>query len=108
MKYQELKQLYIDNFSLGYINTNLEDKLKLIGLLCNLYNKVSQTKPDITMYSLIQSINKKSYITDDFALRLSILCEDLAYECKEFPNYGLSGKEMIQAIKDILVKYLPF
>ena len=61
MKYDELRQFYKDNFSLGFINTkgrsNIESRFILISLICYVTYKTKLKKPDTTHYQIIMKLS---------------------------------------------------
>lgn len=107
MKYEKLRRLYADNFSLGYLNTDINNKFALISLTCKLKKLLSSKKPDVTYYMVLKKIAGES-ISEDFIKALSIICEDFAYGCDNFPDFGLKDKEIPSKIKHILDSYMPF
>lgn len=108
MDFKTKKKLYSDNFGLYFSDDSLMTKFKVIGLICFLYDKLREKKPGLTYYELIQTINKPTIIPDSYAEGLAIVCEDFAYNCKEFPNFGLNTNEMVPTLKELLRLALPF
>lgn len=115
MTIDELKRIYSDYFSLGYLNvlddkshTSFEKKLILISLICYLYDKNKPKNPDLTYYSLIYKISKDMNLPDDFLKGLSVVCEDFGYGCTKFPTFGIEGKQILEFIRNILDSYVPF
>ncbi len=111
MNFSELRRLYSENFSLGYLSGNgkhspIECRFILISLICFVYDKNKGKNPDLTYYELIRKIDKT--LPEDMLRALAIICEDFAYNCNEFPTFGLKGKDILQEIKSILNTYLPF
>lgn len=107
IKYSDLKSYYSKYFSLGYLNTDINTKFALISLICYLVNKLKEKRPDVTYYQIIYKLGVDS-VTEDFIKGLSIMCEDFAYGCKEFPTFGIKDKDIPLKIKEILKTYLPF
>jgi len=107
MDYKTKKALYVQNFSIGYAGKDMMNKLKVIGLICYLHQKLNEKRP-ITYYELIQTINKPEIITDDMVQAFSIICEDWSYGCTSFPDFGLKVSEMVPTIKELLKDFLPF
>lgn len=116
MNFEELRRFYSENYSLGYLNLSESDghspferKLILISLICYLYDKNKSKNPDLTYYSLIYKLSKNLGLPDNFIKGLAIVCEDFAYgENKNFPTFGLSGKDILKEIQKILSTYIPF
>lgn len=117
MNFEDLRRIYAENFSLGYLSfpakgdySSFERKLILISLLCYLYSKNKPNNPDLTYYKLIYKLNLKanSPLPDNFMKGLSIVCESFAYGCSEFPTFGLKGKEILAEVFEIFNSYLPF
>ena len=99
MNFNELKKFYSEHYSLGYLNlpesdghSPFERKLILISLVCY----------------IVYKINTKLNLPDDFIKGLAIVCEDFAYQCHEFPTFGLEGKKILEEICSILKTYVPF
>ena len=113
MSFHELKDLYSRNFSLGYLNGNtsrssIENKFVLISLINYVTYKAKMKNPDATHYSIIMKLSQNLGLPEDFIKGLSIVCEDFAYDCSDFPTFGLKGKEIINEIISILKTYVPF
>ena len=106
--YNELKQYYNENFSLGYLNTDINSKFALISLICYVTKKSREKNPDANCYSIIQALNKDDIIPQHLVKSLAIMCEDFMYGCSEFPTFNIKGSDIIKTIKDILKKYIPF
>ena len=113
MKFNDLKQFYSDNYSLGYINagngrSNIENRFVLISLINYVHYKTKLKNPDITHYEVIMKLNKNAYLPEDFIRGLAIVCEDFAYGSTDFPTFGFKGKDILKEIDAILKCYLPF
>ena len=111
--FNELRRIYSECFSLGYINGNgkhspIECRMILISLICYVYSKNKPKNPDLTYYSLIYKLNDKLGLPDSFIKSLAIICEDFAYGVKDFQTFGLKGQDILKEIKSILETYVPF
>ena len=102
MNKQELHDLYIEYFSLGYLGDDMSSKFALISLLGYLKTKF----PKASYSQLIKKISPE--LPDKYITGLEILCEDFSYGCKNFITFGLKDREVPNKIKEILSKYLPF
>lgn len=105
--YDELRRLYSKLFSLGYLNTDINTKFALISLINYVTYQMRQKNPDVTHYKVIKKIIGEE-LPEDFIKGLAVICEDFSYGCTTFPLFGLKPKEIINTIRDILHKYLPF
>ena len=94
MTFKEMKQLYNDNFSTGYLSENINNKFALISLIGYITTHIQAKNPDVTYYQVVY--------------KLAIMCEDFAYGCTEFPTFGLSPKDMPKKVKELLMDRLPF
>lgn len=113
MSFNELRTLYSDNFSLGYINSgnnrsSIENRFVLISLINYLTYKTKLKHPDTTHYEIIMKLTKNLGLSDEFIKGLAIVCEDFAYQCTEFPTFGLKGQDIIKEAISILKSYMPF
>lgn len=108
MLYNDLKRVYSENFSLGYLNTDIKNKFALISLICEVTRMAKSKKPDITHYQIVYKMCEEFGLPDDFIKGLAVVCEDFAYGCTEFITFGLKPKEYVKTIKDILRTYMPF
>lgn len=108
MTYKELKKVYKDNFTLGYLNTDIKNKFALISLICYTVYKLKEKKPDITYYQIINKLSDGSGMNELEKYSLAIICEDFAYGCRDFPTFELKGKEITEKIKELLKSYMPF
>lgn len=112
-KYSELKRIYNECFSLGYIagtteRSPFENRLVLISLICYVTYKNKLKNPDTTHYSIIMKLSQNLGLPDSFIKGLSIVCDDFSYQCTDFPTFGLQGKDILREIIAILKSYLPF
>jgi hypothetical protein len=107
LKFEELQEIYRQNFSLKYLDTDFTTKAALVGLIDYLVEQLKAKKPDITYYQVIRKLSDVS-IPEEFIKGLAIVCEDWAYGCREFPNFGLETKDIPNKIKEILKSYIPF
>ena len=53
-------------------------------------------------------LSKNLGLDDNFIKGLAIVCEDFAYQCTDFPTFGLKGQDIIKEVISILKSYLPF
>ena len=112
-KFNELRRIYSDNFSLGYINSgnnrsSIENRFVLISLIDYITYKSKLKNPDTTHYEIIMKLNKNLGLPDEFVKGLAIVCEDFAYSCNDFPTFGLKGQDIIKEAISILKLYVPF
>ena len=115
MTFRELKQFYADNFSIGYLNppkkedySPFERRLILISLIDYIVYKSKQKNPDTTYYEVITKLSKNLGLPEEFIKGLAIVCEDFAYQCTDFPTFGLKGQDIIKECISILKTYIPF
>lgn len=107
MTYQEMRDIYTRNFSLGNLNTDINSKFALISLVGYIVFKLKQKKPDVTAYQVLQKIAGTNF-SESFIKGLAVVIEDFSYGCKEFPTFGIEEKKMPAKIKEILDNYFPF
>lgn len=114
MSFQELKEFYTKNFSLGYINSGhgrsaIEERFILISLIDYIHYKAKLKNPDVTHYEIVMKLSKNLGLPDDFLKGLAIVCEDFAYQCDgDFPTFGLKGQDIIKEVVSILKNWFPF
>lgn len=112
MSYEELKSFYRDNFGLSFLNTSIEERLALVGLICNVTHEFKKKKPMVTCYQVIMKIMDNYNVTQSmerFLTGLSIICEDTMLNCSKFSDFGITeGKKQVAKIREILESYLPF
>lgn len=113
MNFKELQQFYTENYSLGYLNSynghsTIESRFILISLVNLAYSKLKLKNPDLTRYEFLVKLTKNNSLPDKFLKGLAIVCEDFAYGCDNYPNFGLKGNDILKEIQGILNSYLPF
>ena len=113
MTFNDLRDFYKSNYTLGYLNgghghSSIESRFILISLICYVYSKNKPKNPDLTYYELIYKLSRSKGLPEDFLKGLAIVCEDFAYQCNEFPTFGLKGNDIIKEIQYIFDSYLPF
>lgn len=105
--YNQLKRLYNETFSLRYLGNDISSKFALISLIAYIVTKLKEKKPNVTYYQVIYKI-ANGIVPQDCIELLSIICEDFAYGCTEFPTFGLKDSEIPNKIKEILLQWVPF
>lgn len=105
--FKELRRCYNEYFSLGYLDVDINTRFALISLICYVTTKLKEKNPDVTYYQVVYKLGN-GLVEDDFIKGLSIICEDFAYGCKEFPTFGIEPKKIPDKIKEILHNRLPF
>ena len=113
MSFNELRKFYNENFSLGYINSGhnrsaIEERFILISLINYIHYKTKLKNPDITHYEIILKLSKNLGLPDGFLKGLAIVCEDFAYQCSDYPTFGLKGQDIVKECVSILKSYMPF
>lgn len=111
--YEERKKMYESYFGVGLLNVPIEERLAVIGLICNVTHQLQMKKPDVTCYKVLMKIVEKEFLLNEnfrrFLEGLAIMCEDTMRYAKDYPDFGIkSGKERISKIKEILNFYIPF
>lgn len=110
--FEERKKVYDENFGVSKLNAPIEERLAVIGLICNVTHSLQMKKPDVNCYRVIMKIMENYPMTDSvrpFFEGLAIMCEDAMRYATEFPDFGVkNGKDKISKIREILDKFLPF
>lgn len=104
---ESLREIHSSYFSLGYLNTDINTKFALISLICYLVQVIKTKKSNITHYDVIKQI-VKDQVPDAFCRSFSVICEDFAYGCTQFPTFGIEDKKIPSKIKEILLTWTPF
>lgn len=110
ISFDKLKQIYSKFFTLGYLNSNLSDKLACIALTCYITNEVRKKNKSITCYDILLKIRSDAGEIEKktFLKSLGAVCDDFMYGCEVFPDFGIPPKEMLKQLKILLDKYCPF
>lgn len=106
--YNNLSAIYSRYFSLGSLGDNINMKFALISLLGYLVYKMKQKRPDVTYYEVVAKLAEKTGLDEHDIQAISIITEDFAYGCTEFPTFDLQPKDIPAKIKEIMGKFLPF
>ena len=56
ISFDKLRQIYSKFFTLGYLNSNLSDKLACIALTCYITNEVRKKNKSVTCYDILLKI----------------------------------------------------
>lgn len=107
LTYHDLREIYTRNFSLGNLNTDINNKFALISLTAYVTYKLKQKKPDVTVYQVLQKITESKF-SDDFIKGIAVMIEDFSYGCTQFPTFGIEPKKIPSKIKEIMDTYFPF
>ena len=108
--FDKLNKIYSKYFTLGYLGTNMSDKLACIALTCYITNELKKKGKKVTCYDVLQKISsdKSNFEKNTFLKSLGAICEDLMYGCDTFLDFGIPVKEMPQQLKNLLDKYCPY
>lgn len=109
--YKELEDYYREYFSLGNLACDIGSKFALISLICFLTKQARVKNPDATCYQVIMKIINDEASSHDmkFIRGLSVICDDMMKNCDEYLTFDLkSAKAMVDKIKEILHKWMPF
>lgn len=111
LDYASKLKAYNRLFSLGYI-PGIENKFNLISLVALTTSKMREKNPKIMPLDILMKITGQE--KDDtgfyqFLESLSIIVEDMSYQCTKFDACGCeTSQEIITKIKEILNTWLPF
>jgi hypothetical protein len=108
LTYQQRAELFKDLFSLGFINSDINEKLALIALIGYTVMKLREKKPDVSYYQVVRKLAEGTGLHEELIWAIAIIAEDFSYGCKDFPKFGLEEKQIVPKIKDIMRKYMPF
>lgn len=108
MEFEEKRNLYFKYFNIGYFNLKFEDRFKLIGLICFMYQQLTKKNSSITYLKLIKSIDKENFLPTNMHDALALLCEDFAYYCEDIPSFNVEPKEILPTIREMFKKWMPF
>lgn len=110
ISFEKLSKIYTKYFTLGYLNTNISDKLACIALTCYITNQIRKKGKNVTCYDVLLKIENDFTSTDKktFLKSLGAVCEDFMYGCDTFIDFGIPPREMPSQLKKLLDKYCPF
>lgn len=114
MNYNEKKEFYTKNFSIGNFTSaeGLSERLILISLITLVYLKTKEKDDEITVLKILMQITGQKADNSGFYQvleNLSILIEDLSYDVRTADACGLTtSKDIIKKIKEILNSWIPF
>ncbi len=110
ISFEKLSAIYRKYFGLGYLNTDMNNKFACIALICYVTNELKQKGKNLNCYDVILQIGKDfpELVKNTFFKSLGVICDDLMYGCKVFPDFGLKPKEMPKTILKLLNEYCPF
>lgn len=99
--------MHLKYFNLGHFNSDINTKFALISLICFLTHLAKKKNSMVTTYNVIKQIIKEE-VPDSFCRSLSVICDDFAYGCSEFPTFGIENKQIPAKIREILLSWGPF
>lgn len=106
----KLNKVYANYFSLSFLDLKFNDKLACITLTCYITNELRKKGQNINSYDVLLKVGKDlpDLVKNTYLKSLSAICEDFLYDCKDFPDFGISVKEMPKQLKLLLDNYCPF
>lgn len=108
MDFEEKRSFYLKNFNIGFFNLTLEERFKMIGLICFVYRKLVEKDESATYLKLIRSIDKENSLPKSMHETLAIICEDFSYYCEEIPSFGVESKQILPTLREMFKKWMPF
>lgn len=105
--YIDYKRIWANCFSLGYLSHDITDKFALISLICYVTYKLRLKTRNGDYYDVIKKLADNK-LSEQSIRKLAVTCEDFGYGCSEFPVFGLSSKEIIPKIKELMSNIIPF
>lgn len=110
ISFDKLSTIYRKYFSLGYLNTDVSNKLAIISLTCYITNELKKKGKKVTCYDVLLLIGKdfRELEKNTFLKSLGAICEDLMYGCTEFPTFDIKPADMPKTVKNLLDSYVPF
>lgn len=110
ISFDKLLAIYDKYFSLGYLNTDVSDKLATISLTCYITNELRKKGKKITCYDVLLKIGKDmpEQVKNTFLKSLGAICESLMYGSKTYPDFGIPFENMPKQVRKLLDNYCPF
>lgn len=110
ISFDKLSAIYNKFFSIGFLNTSLENKLAIISLTCYITNELRKKGKWVTCYDVLLKVGTDfgDLERNTFLKSLGAICEDLMYGCDTFPDFGIKVSEMPKNLKELLKSYVPF
>lgn len=108
--FEKVLAIYEKYFSLGYLNTDVSDKLAVISLTCYITNELRKKGKKINCYEVLLQVGKDFSKTEKetFFKSLGAICESLMYGSTKFPDFGIIPKDMPKTLRKLLESYCPF
>ena len=63
ISFEKLSKIYTKYFTLGYLNSNMSDKLACIALTCYITNEVRKKGKSVTCYDILLNVGKHYLMT---------------------------------------------
>ena len=110
ISFDKLLAIYDKYFSLGYLNSDVSDKLACISLTCYITNELRKKGKNINCYEVLLQIGKDlpDLEKNTFLKSLGAICESLMYGSETYPDFGIAPKDMPQQVRKLLDSYCPF
>ena len=110
ISFEKVLAIYDKYFSLGYLNTDVSDKLACISLTCYLTNALREKGQNVNCYQVLLQIGKDmpDLVKNTFLKSLGAICESLMYGSKTYPDFGIEPKNMPKQLRQLLDSYCPF
>lgn len=108
--FEKVLAIYEKYFSLGYLNSDVSDKLACISLTCYITNELRKKGKKVNCYEVLLQIGKDFPKTEKetFLKSLGAICESLMYGSTKFPDFGIAPKDMPKTLRKLLDSYCPF
>lgn len=108
--YKEMSEYFNEYFGIWHLNVPPDKKFMLLTLIGYVVVKAKEKQPDVTYYKIVQSVSKNLGLREHDIYGLAIMSEAFTKGCdsSQIPTFGLKGNEIINAIKSILMQWLPF
>ena len=110
ISFEKVLAIYDKYFSLGYLNTDVSDKLACISLTCYLTNALREKGQKVNCYQVLLQVGKDmpDLVKNTFLKSLGAICESFLQYEKELLDFGIPVKEMPKQLRQLLDSYCPF
>lgn len=112
MPFEKVCKIYNKYFSLGYLNTNIENKLAIIALITNLTYEINKKNNNkFNCYDILLKLMKDQpeLFKNTFLKTLGAIADDMSYGCTKFEDFNIPLKEQPKVLKDLIINnYVPF
>ena len=108
VNYDKVLKDFRDRYGFSYVDQDMFHKFRFILLTGKAMNTIHARKPDISFYDFICVALKNLGFKTKELMQIAATCECFAYNTYKYPDIHVPDNKIIEELRNIASKWLPF